>query len=332
MTERASRISQEFIDELLSHVDIAEVVGRDVKLRKSGANYTGLCPFHDDRSPSFSVIVGKQFYYCHACQASGNAITFLVEHVGLRFVDAIRDLALTAGMQIPSGLAEGRRRDAGPSKDLQAPPASRTASATHPTLAADYRAFWRDLGPVADVGSDYLTSRGCVVPPVDADLRYARALRHPSGYVGPALVALVTDAVTREPLTLHRTWIKPDGKKADVQPPRLLLGKHRKQGGVIRLWPDEDVGQGLAIAEGIETALTVAHAFTPVWSVIDAGNMAGLPVLDGVRSLLIAADHDDAGLRGAEQCAARWHAAGVEVRIAKSPNQGQDLNDFARAA
>ncbi len=311
------------IDETLGRTDLADlIISLGVKLRKSGSNHIGLCPFHDDRSPSFSVIDDQQFYYCHGCGATGDAIAFLMSHEGLSFPEAFKRLSGAAGV----GLAENLkgRNDA---------PGKRVTDRPVPRLASSYVAFHQSLGPPrGTVAEDYLVSRGCVVPPDDGDLRFARELRHPSGHIGPAIVALVTHAVTREPMTLHRTWIKPDGTKADLDKPRLLLGQHQKRCGVIRLWPDEAVTQGLAIAEGIETALTVAHAFTPVWSVIDAGNMAVFPVLDGITSLLIAADHDDAGLRGAEQCAAHWYAAGVEVRIAKSPNKGQDLNDFARAA
>ena len=108
--------------------------------------------------------------------------------------------------------------------------------------------------------------------------------------------------------------MRADGTKADVDPPRLLLGGHRKQGGVIRLWPDEAVTTGLAIAEGIETALSLAHDYKPVWSVIDAGNLAAFPVLPGIETLIIGADHDEAGLKAAAACADRWAAAGVEVR------------------
>lgn len=135
------------------------------------------------------------------------------------------------------------------------------------------------------------------MPPINGDLRSTETLKHPSGYTGAALIARVTDAVTGEPITLHRTWIKSDGSKADVDPPRLLLGKHRKAGGVIRLGPDGAGTSRLAIAEGIETALTVAHAYQPVWSLIDAGNLAAFPVLDGIESLLIVADNDPAGLK-----------------------------------
>lgn len=195
-------------------------------------------------------------------------------------------------------------------------------------LGADWLKFWRSLQPITGAGRAYLEERECVIPPEDGDLRFARSLRHPSGYTGPALVALVTDALTREPLTLHRTWIRPDGRKANVDPPRLLLGKHRKQGGVIRLWPDEAVTAGLGVAEGIETALTLAHAFAPVWSAIDAGNMAAFPVIEGIEALLVVADHDTAGIAAAEECADRWISAGREVQAVMAPGEGQDLNDY----
>lgn len=200
----------------------------------------------------------------------------------------------------------------------------------HISLASHYRYFWSTLASVSGTAAEYLTARGCPLPPKDGDLCSTETLKHPSGYMGAALVALVTDAETSEPLTLHHTWIKSDGTKANVDTPRLLLGKHRKAGGVIRLWPDAAVTTGLAIAEGIETALTAALAFKPVWSVIDAGNMGAFPVRDGIESLLIIADNDPAGLQASEQCAERWYRAGREVRIVKSPVPGEDLNDYAR--
>ncbi len=181
------------------------------------------------------------------------------------------------------------------------------------------------------IGEQYLLARGCSAPPADGDLRFLPALRHPSGYTGPALVALVTDAETRQPLTLHRTWVNADGTKAGCDLPRMLLGGHRKAGGVIRLWSDEAVTTGLAIAEGIETALSLAHAFTPAWACIDAGNLAAFPVLPGIETLVIGADHDPAGIRAATACADRWAAAGVDVRVIAPEVERTDWND-ARAA
>jgi len=112
----------------------------------------------------------------------------------------------------------------------------------------------------------------------------------------------------------------------------MLLGGHRKQGGVVRLWPDDAVTTGLGVAEGIETALSLAHGLTPVWACIDAGNLAGLAVLDGIEALTIAADHDDAGIAAANTCADRWARAGAEVRVVLPEIQKTDLNDVARAA
>lgn len=117
-------------------------------------------------------------------------------------------------------------------------------------LSAAELARWDTHSPISGAGLAYLKARQCVVPPADGALRYQPAMRHwPTGYVGPALVALVTDAETADPLTMHFTWIRSDGTKADIERPRLLLGGHRKAGGVIRLWPDEAVTYSLAVAD-----------------------------------------------------------------------------------
>lgn len=94
-------IPPSFVQDLLSRVDIVEVIGRHVPLRKGGANLMGLCPFHGEKSPSFSVSPSKQFYYCFGCGASGNAVGFLTAHLGMGFVDAVKDLAQQVGMSVP---------------------------------------------------------------------------------------------------------------------------------------------------------------------------------------------------------------------------------------
>ncbi|MBK1613713.1 DNA primase, partial [Rubrivivax gelatinosus] len=90
-----------FLQDLLARVDIVDVVGSHVELKRGGANFMGLCPFHAEKSPSFSVSPSKQFYYCFGCGASGDAIRFLMEHQGLSFIEAVRDLAQRVGMQVP---------------------------------------------------------------------------------------------------------------------------------------------------------------------------------------------------------------------------------------
>ncbi len=90
-----------FIQELLTRVDVADVVGRHVQLKKAGANLLGLCPFHGEKTPSFTVSPSKQFYHCFGCGKNGDAINFLMEHNGMSFVDAVQELAQQHGMQVP---------------------------------------------------------------------------------------------------------------------------------------------------------------------------------------------------------------------------------------
>lgn len=212
--------------------------------------------------------------------------------------------------------------------------AMRPVGASKREILSDYGlALWGACRPVSGPAQAYLEARGCAIPPADGDLRWHAELRHPSGYDGPALVALLTDARDASiKRSLHRTWINKDGTKANIDPPRLLLAGHRKAGAVCRLWPDEYVTMGLSIAEGIESALSLAHAFNPVWACIDAGNLESLPVLNGIESLLIAADHDEAGIRAARACATRWAEEGREVSIAMPTGRKTDVNDLARAA
>ncbi len=90
-----------FIQELIARADVVEIIGRYVPLKKGGANFMGLCPFHGEKSPSFSVSPTKQFYHCFGCGKSGNAIGFLMEHVGMTFIEAVKDLAQQYGLQVP---------------------------------------------------------------------------------------------------------------------------------------------------------------------------------------------------------------------------------------
>ena len=94
-------IPDSFKQDLLNRVDIVDVVQRYVQLRKAGANYVGLCPFHNEKTPSFSVSPAKQFYHCFGCGVHGNAIGFLMAYASLGYVDAVKDLASQVGMQVP---------------------------------------------------------------------------------------------------------------------------------------------------------------------------------------------------------------------------------------
>jgi len=103
-------IPESFIQDLLGRVDIVDVVGRYVQLRKGGANLLGLCPFHNEKSPSFTVSPTKQFYHCFGCGAHGTAIKFLMEHTAASFPEAVKLLADSVGMRVPEEARSPRQQ------------------------------------------------------------------------------------------------------------------------------------------------------------------------------------------------------------------------------
>lgn len=106
-------IPQSFIDELLVRVDIVDLIETRITLKKAGRNYVAKCPFHDEKTPSFSVNRQKQMFYCFGCGAGGNAITFLMDYDHLGFVEAIEDLADFAGLSLPKREIQAKHGDAG---------------------------------------------------------------------------------------------------------------------------------------------------------------------------------------------------------------------------
>ena len=112
----AGLIPQGFIDDLLGRTDVVEVVGSRLKLKKTGKNYSALCPFHNEKSPSFSVSPDKQFYYCFGCGAGGNAIGFLMDFERLDFPQAVEELARQAGVEVPREERSDRRGGNRPSR------------------------------------------------------------------------------------------------------------------------------------------------------------------------------------------------------------------------
>ena len=107
-------ISDSFKQDLLHRVDIVDVIERYVPLKKGGANYQACCPFHTEKTPSFTVSPTKQFYHCFGCGAHGNAISFLMEYQGLGYVDAVKDLAESVGMKLPEFEPRARKPESGP--------------------------------------------------------------------------------------------------------------------------------------------------------------------------------------------------------------------------
>ncbi|MER2025576.1 MAG: CHC2 zinc finger domain-containing protein, partial [Eubacteriales bacterium] len=95
------RYSDELIEEVRSRNDIVEVIGGYVRLKRAGSNYTGLCPFHNEKTPSFSVSRPKQMFYCFGCHEGGNVLTFMMKYNNMSFVEAMQALADRAGISLP---------------------------------------------------------------------------------------------------------------------------------------------------------------------------------------------------------------------------------------
>ena len=104
-----SRIADEIIQEVRDRVDIVELIGRHLTLKKSGRNHVGLCPFHGEKTPSFNVNSDRQSYYCFGCNEGGNAFTFLMHVENLTFPEAVRTLARECGIEVPESGGGGRR-------------------------------------------------------------------------------------------------------------------------------------------------------------------------------------------------------------------------------
>jgi DNA primase len=145
-------IPQSFIQELLARADVVEIVGRTVQLKKGGANFMGLCPFHAEKSPSFTVSPTKQFYHCFGCGKHGDAINFLMEQTGMSFIEAVRDLAQHYGLQVPED-------DASP-QDRARAAEQRQKQATLSDVLEKAGEAWRKQLKNAPRAVDYLKGRG----------------------------------------------------------------------------------------------------------------------------------------------------------------------------
>lgn len=281
---------------------------------------------------NLTINTSKGLWNCVGGCGGGDVLALHMARAGFTFVEAARDLGAWIEYVGDEPRAQATIRPASIAPECrEADPDADAAAASEAIrkrkLAA---AIWRETAPIAGPARDYLTGRGCALPPVDSDLRWMPNLEI-FGFTGAALVGRISLAedATRA-IGLHLTWLKLDGDHW-IRGERRYLGK--KSGGVVRLWPDEAITTGLAIAEGIESALAAAHLFKPTWACLDAGNLAKFPVLPGVEVLTIFADNDasGAGQRAAVACGERWLKEDYAVRVIMSDDVGSDVADEVAA-
>ena len=193
-----------FVQELLSRVDIVDVVGRHVELKSSGANHMGLCPFHAEKSPSFSVNAAKQFYHCFGCGAHGDAIGFLMEHAGASFRDAVSELSQPLGMAVPDEPLDPAEQQ----RAVQTRAHQATLTEVLQRAAAHYRAQLKQQPHAID----YLKRRG---------LSGEIAARFGLGYAPPGWRSLAS-AFARydDPLLVDSGLVIVQGDEHDAAPKR----------------------------------------------------------------------------------------------------------------
>jgi DNA primase len=238
-------IPEAFIQELLNRVDIVDVVDRSVPLKKAGANYSACCPFHNEKSPSFTVSPTKQFYHCFGCGAHGTAIGFLMEHQGLSFVEAVQELAKSVGLIVPQETRDTDRSSQKAAPGLQA-------------VLQQASNYYRGELKKSPRAIKYLKARG-LTGEVAARFQMGYA---PSGWQN---LEAVFDDYQSEALQIAGLVVENEqGKRYDRFRDRIVFPIHDKKGQVIgfggRILPNEKPNPETAGVFPIGTAIEAARS------------------------------------------------------------------------
>ena len=280
----------------------AETIAAALGGCKAGRGWIARCPAHDDHDPSLSVREaddGKVLVHCHAgCEQT-------------QVIAALR----RRGLWAEHGEYRGR--------SIRPRPATGEGGDRAKRKEAALRIWQATISGAGTLVETYLQLRGIRIP-VPPTIRFHPALKHPSGSIWPAMVALVTCGTDEMPLGIHRTFLSQDGTgKAAVESQRMMLGPCR--GGAVRL---AMARQPLMVGEGLETCLAAMQATgNAVWAALSASGMRVLDLASEIRDVLVLADGDDPGESAARRAALRWKREGRRVRIARPP-RGLDFNDL----
>ena len=287
---------------------LAEIVTRYVDgPRRVNGRIFWLCPFHDERTPSFSITPDGGAFKCFGCGASGDVIEFVMRAEGLDFKTALEFLS-DGGAATPSNRSP--------------PPAQHDGNNLAWRIEAAI-AIWDSTSPAAGtLVETYLRARGLNIP-IPPSIRYAPALRHgPTGQFFPTMVAAV-QGPDRRIMGIHRTFLRLDGKgKVPFTSPKMMLGRCAQ--GAVRF---AKAGPRLAIGEGIESSLSVLQETDiPVWAALSTSGMKAIILPSSVREVILCPDADEPGERAAKEAAQRFISEGLTARIARPP-EGMDFND-----
>lgn len=299
---------------MIAHLDIMAIrqahplpviAGATVKLHRAGAEFKGCCPFHSDRSPSFTIFAGGERFYCFGCGASGDVLDFVRRAHGV----TLREAAAMLG-----------------SDNLPALRVAPVIKDEKPARINEARAIWRDAVSVSGtLAETYLRSRGLHLPIPDS-IRFTRLRYGKRGPERPCLVACVA-SVDNKLVGIQRTYLNDDGRgKAAVPKPKLSLGQ--VAGGAIRLAP---AAGRLIVCEGLEDGLTLMQELgRAVWVAAGSSMLPKMQFPVGVRKVAIGGDGDQAGRDAAGAAASAYAERGLSTRVFFPADGIKDFNDELR--
>lgn len=287
---------------------LPSIVAAGVKLQRAGDEWKGCCPFHPDRSPSFTIYLdsksGHWKAHCFAGCFHGDALDYVQRIHSVGLVEAVE---LLEGGRLP----------------VISMSVAHSAHAREASRTAEAQALWeRALPATGTLAETYLRSRG-ILGPIPPSIRYAH-ISPGKGSQRPALVARVSDSQDCL-IGLQRTFLSQNGaSKAAMTKPKLSLGKIA--GGSIRLGELNERAV-LTVCEGLEDGLTLAQELGgPVWVAAGASMLPSMQFPDCVRSIVIGADNDEAGRVAANKAANAYTSRGLTVRIIRPLEGYKDFN------
>ena len=281
---------------------VSSIAGSTVKLIRAGREWRACCPFHPDRSPSFTIFADDRRFQCFGCGASGDVIDFveLLHKVGTR--EAAEMLGASTLPTVESRPLPSRTE---PERDT----------------IAEALAIWDGASPITGtVAETYLRRRGITMP-LPPSLRFSRIRYGARSVLHPALIAAICNPNSAV-IGVQRTYLTEDGAKAGFEKAKLSLGRVR--GGSIQLAP---AAAEIVVTEGLEDGLTLAQETgRPVWIAAGTTFLPSIVFPDVVSSIVIGADSDGAGEAAAQKAATSYAAAVRAVRIMRPTPPHKDFN------
>lgn len=291
------------IQRLRADFPIPTVAGAVVPLKKAGAEWKGCCPFHADRSPSFTVFDGGQRFMCFGCGATGDVLDFVSRYYRLGLRESAMKLA---GNILPT---------------VEVVPQSCSREQFSDDRTNEARAIWRGSKPApGTLAEAYLRSRGINIA-IPESIRFTSLCYGKRGREYPCLVAVVAGPDSKF-WGIQRTYLADDGSgKANLPKPKLSLGK--VSGGAIRLAP---VSGNLVVTEGLEDGLTLQQTMgAAAWVAAGASMLPKMRFPDLVTSVAIGGDNDAPGRSAADKAAQAFRKVGLQARTF-FPLEANDFN------